>query len=837
MVTNCQFESLLSEHKKIKMKNCALLFVLLLFTITTQAQAPKIGQVQGTVVDAESDQAVSYATVTVKSVADSTVVTGGLTAENGSFTVSEIPMGEVFVEVSFIGYDSQTFGPYEIKPDSPQHSLGTVTLGQNAAELDAVVVEGIGAAVRYEVDRKVYDASKIKAAEGGTAKDVLEQIPSITVDSQGAIQLRGSQNVRVLVNGRPSSFSLQTLLEQTPQKSIQDIEVITNPSAKYDAEGEAGIINIVLKQNSIEGFTGGFNANYGTEDKYNVGGNLALKTIKWNLTGNLNFNRFDDDFLRDNLRILKSSPGVDQITDENREFYRNGIFAKVGVDHYFDDKNTLFLSGSLNPGNGESNSIGQNTDIITAVGNLSDPIPFGQYDFFRNNDSENDRMGYEVTAGFQHDFNANPRHNLLFDFSYNTGNEEVTNSFTNIYNGLAQTGETINRTFFDSDFTDQENSTTLLSADYTNPFDGKRKFEAGYKSTLQSQDQAFDVVFDGSLVSAGSGVLDFQQDVHAGYFTYEQTFGKVGAKGGLRGEYTDVSSVVEGSSNGEYIDDYFQLFPTANLNYNVTEKTNLNLGYSRRINRPNSRQLTPFADRSDPNNAFQGNNTLRPELTNSYELGFNTNFEKSGLSASIYHRDINDHIRYFREAGESGASTITFRNVEGLSIYGAEGNYDISPAKWMNLNFSANYNYGEITEVGSDDDLQNASTSIFSGRFMNNMRFGGGWGGQVSVNYQSPFAYYQGKLDTMWSTNLNVSKGGLFGGKGNAYLRANDLFNTQGLWIDFDNEVQTQELSLDWPSQMAFLGFNYNFGNLKKPGKRKDQRREEQGDNAPGLGF
>ncbi len=810
-----------------------LLFFVLLFSavFAQQGAVPEIGVLSGKVIDNATQEPVPYATITIKSVADSSVITGGITDDKGNFVIDKIKLGEHYAEVSMIGYGNTVIGPYNFSRQAKvMYTIGNVVVSANATDLKEVVVEGIGAAVRYEVDRKVYDASKIKTAEGGNAKDVLEQIPSVTVDDQGNIQLRGSQNVRVLVNGRPSSFSLQTLLEQTPQKSIQDVEIITNPSAKYDAEGEAGIINIVMKTNSIEGFTGGFNGNYGTENKFNLGASGGLKTKKWNLTANYNINRFEDDFFRDNLKIANGSV-LEQITDEDREFVRNSHAAKIGVDHYFDDKNTLFLSGSLTPGSGSNSSNNVNDNVFTRVINPVSGATLlapANYDYTRKATGNNDRTGYEVTAGFQHDFKGNPRHNLLLDLSHNVGNVKQFNGYNSIFDALSYT---------DSDLNDDESTTTVLSTDYTNPFDGKQKLELGYKSTLEDKDQIFDVRFNDMVNSKAGGVLDFDQNVHAGYFTYEKTVGKWALKGGLRGEYTDVKSIATGGSIAKYEDDYFKLFPSASARFNFSETSSFGGNYSRRITRPRSRQLTPFADRTDPNNSFVGNNTLRPETTDSYEVNYNKNWNAVSWEAAIFRRNTNDHIRFSREAGNDGRSTITFKNIATMKATGAETSFNIRPANWVSFNISGNYNYMAIENDNQDSDIRTLSTSIFSSKFMGNFRFGKGWGSQLSADYQAPFRYYIGHLAGKGGININVNKGGLFKGKGSMYLSARDIFNTNGLRVDFEDDYQVQEMKLDWPSQMAFIGFNYNFGNLKKPGKRKMKRRDENDNDQPSIGL
>ena len=814
---------------------------ILLMAFTIQAQSPNIGVITGKIIDADSEQPISYGTVTVINPEDSLVVTGSLTQENGEFEIQEVPAGEFMVEVSFIGYDSQQLGPYTVSPENRRIDLGVVTIGVNQNEIEAVNIEGEGATVRYEVDKKVYDASKIKAAEGGSAKDVLEQIPSVTVNSDQSIQLRGSGNVRILVNGRPSSFSMNTILEQIPQKNIKDIEIITNPSAKYDAEGEVGIINIVLKDNDLQGLTGGFNGNWGTENKWNGGGNLSYRTGKWNLSSSYNFNRFRDNFFRDNSRILKTqNSNIDQLSDEDRDFVRNGHFARLGVDYYFDDANTLFLSGTYNTGDGfnDSEVISDNmyTSLYTGDGFLTPAY----YDYIRLADGDQDRDGYELTASFQHVFGENQSHNLLADVSYNQGEEETYNSY--FIDQFVDMDNNVVDGFSDSDLKGSESDNLRLSLDYTNPFDGKQKLEVGYRSTLETTDENFVVQYNNQFYEPSSGLFDFSQDVHAGYFTYQnQVSEKVGIKGGLRAEFTDVNSIATGGQNASYSDDYLNFFPTASASLNASEKLQLNASYSRRISRPGGRQLNPFADRTDPNNIFVGNNELTPQYSNNYEIGFNQMWNTVNLDGSLYHRFIKDQIQYKSTyIEESDQNEISFFNLAEQKVYGVETSFDIKPKNlnWYSLRISGNYNHSTITENDDEDvDISTNEFELLSGNIANNFRFQNGLNGQLNFRYQSPFVSYFGKLNAMYGVNANVGMR-VMENKGYVYLRANDIFNTFGLDAEIDNSTTVQNLVLDWPSQMAFIGFNYNFGNLKKPARRKMERRQEGGDdNQPTIGL
>lgn len=817
-----------------------LLYILCLSIFTTMvsySQAPKIGQLKGNIVDIEEKQPISYATITLKQVADSVLVTGGLSVENGSFLIEEIPFGEFLIEVSFIGYDTKYYGPLSFNREKYIHDIGALELGIDSNALEGVIVETDAPAVRYEVDKKVYDASKIKAAEGGTAKDVLEQIPSVTLSSDQSIQLRGSGDVRVLINGRPSNFSMNTILEQIPQKNIKEIEIITNPSAKYDAEGEVGIINIILKNNELQGLTGGINTSWGTENKWNLGGNIAYKINKWNLSTSYNYNRFRDNFFRYNQRQLVSEPDINQIGNDQRNFARAGHFVRLGADYYLDDNNTIFLSGSYNIGDRVSDSELDAQDMFTQLFNGTENIPADYYTYNRLNDSNEDRDGYNVNASFQHLFNGDQRHNILFDINYSDGNEDEINQYS-----IAQFISESNTLsgFNDSDRNIEDSDNFQLSIDYTNPFDSKQKLELGYRSTLENRNESFLVTYNNIPYEPSSGTFDFSQDIHAGYATYEkQVNDKLGIKGGLRAEYTDVSSIAEGGNEATYEDQYLSFFPSASASYKVTDKLQLTASYSRRVSRPRGRRLNPFANRADQNNIFVGNNQLRPQFTDSYELNFNQFWDVVSVDGSLYHRNLTDQIQYVTTFDESlNVNVVTFENLSQQKVYGSELTFDIKPKsiKWYSLRLSGSYNYSKVTQNDDNININNSEFTLFNTNIRNDFRFPSGWSGQLAANYQSPFQGYIGDLQAMWGINTSVSKQ-ILDNKGNVFIRANDLFNTFGLNVDIEDEFRTQQVELDWPSQMAFIGFNYNFGNLKQQKRRKMQRREERGDDGPQIGL
>lgn len=828
------------------MKNFVLISFLISLSLSTFSQnypsgrrgsTAKIGQITGTVIDATSKEPIAYATVSILEKESKKIITGGLTQENGKFSIEQIPSGIFMVEISFIGYSEKQLGPYHISTSTSNiYKLKTIEIGLNENEIDAVVVETEGNAVKYEVDKKIYDASKLKAAEGGTARDVLEQIPSITISSDQTLQLRGSSNVQILINGRPSSLDFETIINQIPEKQIKSIEIITNPSAKYDAEGSAGIINILLKENNLEGLTGNVSASWGTENKWNGNFDVAYKKNKWNFSTGYGYNRFKDDFYRDYTNLRTSISPNPQLSNSKRDFQRNNHSFKLGADYYLDANNTFFISGRLRKGKDNDSNVANSENVYTSLFNGQEFLPLDLYTYKRFTESQENGDGYQASASYQHTFNGNLKHNLLVDFNQSFYDETEENNYQ--IPQFVNNRDIRTNGFNDLDTATMTRKNTTISVDYTNPFqkESKNQLEVGYRTTISERDRSLNVFYNNTAYTPSSGTFNFEQIVHAGYSTYQHEFSKkINIKGGLRYEYADVDSNADGAVSSRYNKQYGNLFPSASASYKVNDDLQFRTAYSKRIRRPRGRQLNPLAGRTDPNNTFRGNPNLEPEFTNSYEIGANKYWNGVDVETAVYHRAITNQFQITRTNLGNGRYQALFVNIGKQNAYGAESSLNIRPnsLKWFSSRLSANYNYSKVTQ--NNTDLNTTEADQFSGSLFVNLRLPKKLQSQISMRYQGPTNNFTGQSKAMWGLNTNISKR-ILKNKGSIYLRANDMFNTFKLDINFrNNEGDRQHIVIDWPSQMAFIGFNYSFGQLKEQKRQKLQRKQERRNEGGGI--
>lgn len=828
------------------MKNLFILILLTACTMTAWGQNhprgkrgsnAKIGQITGTVIDSQTKEPISYATVSILNNEDKKVVTGGLTQENGKFSIEQIPSGVYLVEISFIGYAPKQLGPYNISTTTSNiYKLKTIEIGIDENEIDAVVVETEGNAVKYEVDKKIYDTSKLKAAEGGTARDILEQIPSITVSSDQTLQLRGSSNVQILINGRPTSADFETIINQIPEKQIKSIEIITNPSAKYDAEGSAGIINILLKENNLEGLTGNVSANWGTDNKWNGNFDVAYKKNKWNLSTGYGYRRFKDDFIRNYSNLQPSISPNPQLSHSQRDFKRNNHSFKLGADYYLDANNTFFVSGQLRKGKDFDFNNANSKNVYTSLFNGSSFIPNDLYTYQRFTDSEENGDGYDTSLSYQHTFSGNLKHNLLIDLNTSFYDETEENQY-NTPQFLNQNGEVL-AGFTDTDTEKSKRNRTTISVDYTNPFQKEKnnQLEIGYRTTIEDKDKNLTVFYNNEPYAPSSGLFNFEQIIHAGYSTYQhQLSEKLNVKGGLRYEFTNVNSQASGAVTSNYKKEYGKLFPSASASYAINDDLQFRTAYSKRIRRPRGRQLDPLAGRTDPNNTFRGNPALEPEYTDSYEIGANKYWDGLDVESAVYHRNITNQFQITRENLGNGKYQAMFLNIGKQNAYGVETALSIRPSsiKWFNSRLSANYNYSKVVE--NSTQLNTTEAKQLSGSLFMNFKLPKKIQSQVSMRYQGATNNFTGNTKAMWGLNTNISKR-ILNNKGSVYVRANDIFNTFKLNINFKNdEGDRQDIKINWPSQMTFVGFNYSFGKLKEQKRQKMQRKQERNNDDEGI--
>lgn len=784
------------------MNSTKLLFIwifALLLTETTAQPTPTgrelsapSGRIRGMIIDSGSQQPMEFANVAVYNRNDSMLVTGGITNGKGQFEIGGLNYGAYFVEANFIGYQKTRLTEITIEPSRLLVDIGRVALNNSTIAVGEVAVVAERQRVEFQIDKKVINVSQDINAAGGTAVDVLENTPSVEVDMDGNVQLRGSSNFTVLIDGRPSVLSGSEALRQLPASVIENIEIITNPSAKYDPDGMAGIINVVLKKNILAGFNGVVNGMAGTGDKYRSDFTLNYRTKKSNIF-------LGADWTEDNSygtffserQTFSGDTTFFIVSDGSRDFIRGGWNLRGGADLFLTEKATLTISGTTGFFNNERNGGSYITEF-------SKPA---YRDLFMVNNNLSGREGnlFNTNISFQQKFDEKGTHKLealLFYSRRTASDQEQQDEFLSDQNFQRNLG------YLDRIRSNEEEVSNeyRFKLDYVKPFSNSSRLEAGVQSTLDREDEEFG--FDNfnpttsnwEINSLFTSNMVFRRDIHAGYFTYSGSLSKIQYMGGLRGEYT-YREIDQAKLAQPYTLDRFDLFPTGHLSMQASKSMQLMASYSRRINRPNGGDLDPFPSYMNRYTIRIGNPELQPEYTSSYQASVMQRFKTSFISAEVFHRSTNNLISRIQELREDGIVYMTAINVNQDFSTGAEvmGNFNLTKWFMVNTSFSL-FNYrieGELN--GRSIDQQSTNHSM---RFNGTFRLHPDSRLQLTAFYRGPSVQPQGETSSMMFTNLSY-RHELFDKKLTATLSVRDLFATgkfEGKTIapDFTNQFKFQ---------------------------------------------
>lgn len=781
------------------------------------------GSVFGRVLDANSKKPIEFATVTLIAVRDSSIATGGISEQSGRFNIDDVKMGAYTVQISFIGFEITKIGPVRLNPkDGIKIDLGEVLLKPMINALEAAEVVEKREYMELLMDKRVFNVGENLGVTGGNATDVLETIPSIEVDADGAVSLRGSQNVTILIDGKPSSLtgsSRQAILEQLPAASIDRIEVITNPSAKYDADGMTGIINIVLKKNKLSGFHGNVSISAATGDQYNGSLGLNYRTKKANVFANYAY-RYADVFSKSTTDRTTFFPGPDLLLDQDEDGFniRQSHNLNIGTDFYLNPSSTLSVGARLNFGGNTGEELLFNDQFY------DDGAPLRYYTREGFEDSEN--FGYDLTAGWRNDF-AGRDHFITADLQY--GNS-FSDNFTDIINtDLDLLGLPVDDTFdFERNRSEDINETLTVQTDYSRPLKGEKgKIETGYKTIVRNIETGF---FGESLdndTDTFNPQVDRNNDfryseaIHAVYASYGRKINKFSLQGGLRAEQVYTRSDLL-TTDERFRNDYFSLFPSAYATYSVTEKSDFSLSYSRRISRPGTRQLNPFPNYTNELNIFSGNPFLLPEYIHAMEAGYNLRRKKTTWLASVYLQDMSNVISRFNRVDTNGVNFGTWENIADVRSVGIEliANTEILP--WWSLNVSGNGYRKQNNGTNLEGQLRNTALS-WSLRAMSSMKFKNGYNIQISGFYRAPEQFIQGDFSGFSFIDVSVKKS-VLKNKGSVTLNLRDAFDTREFNFSLVGPTFTQERYRKRESRNLFVTFSYNFGKLESGRDRRKGR-------------
>ena len=692
----------------MQLRTLTILGILFLANHFSFAQASaRDYNVKGLIVDAETNQPLEFASVSFFN-AENTLVAGGITEIDGRYKIS-VPEGVYTVQYDYISY--KTIRKENVLVNKTTE-LPTIKMTLDAASLEEVVVTAETTEVVVRLDKKIYNIGKDLTTSGATVSDALNNVPSVTVDVDGAINLRGNSNVQILINGRPSAlagFGNTDALRQLPAETIEKVEVITSPSARYDAEGSAGIINIVLKKDKNLGFNGSIIGNVGYPFGSSLTGNINFRQKKFNIfnTTSLRYQESPGNgFFSNNFNI----DGVENplvVEDRDIDRIRRGLTTNLGITYNIDDKSSLTASGFFRTGNDDDRTANF-TDEFNASNDLAE-----QRVRIENESEIGDR--YQVALNYTNNFN-DKGHNLAVDLQYDTRDETESNLITE-----ENTFPTFEELPDEDISTIQTRDNFLAQADYVLPIGENAQFEAGYRGQFRETVTDFEVLEEigtsGVFERNGnlSNVFTFNQDVNAFYTQYGNKFGKFSFLLGLRyettrqqGEVSDFDPTENDDFDVDFDETFDGLFPTVNLIYELAENENITFGYNRRINRPRGFFVNPFPSRSSEANIFQGNPGLNPAFASAFDLGYLKRWQKLTLTASVYYQYETDAFQFIREdTGQETPNGIPIVRTIPINLatnerFGAEAGVLYNPTKWLRLNGSFNF-FRFVTEGEFND--------------------------------------------------------------------------------------------------------------------------------------
>ena len=795
-----------------------ILINLFLLTIAASSHAQRgSGTIKGNVIDDETNEPIESSAVSLYRLKDSSIVIGSETNNKGEFILEDVPYGRYYLEINMIGYNTAVVKGLILNPNNNEIYLETIKLKAGITETEEILVEGEKSLIEFHPDKKVFNVSQELVTQTGSATDVLSNIPSVTVDQDGNVSLRGSENVRILVDGKPFGLdgsNRTEILKQILASEIESVELITNPSAKYNPEGTSGIINIVLKKNSMLGHNGDLSLKVGTGDKYTGSANINLKNNKIRLFANYNYRHYNSDRSGSNYRESFLNNTI-SYNDEFESGYhrRKSHMVKAGLEYFLNDKNTIGLSAVYN---NRSRYRYEKIDSkeLDSLKNIT------SY-FLRDNDEDENGYNFNISLLYTGKFKK-PKQILTGEFTYSRSSEdEVLFSRQTDITPPNNTPDKDND--YEKDMTDDYN----LQLDYVHPFGKDSKLEMGYKGTHKIHENDFRTdYFDYNqniFVKDTSRSNDFiyKEYINAVYGMFTGSISDLGYQFGARLEHSSTNGRLV-TTNETFDKNYLSVFPSASLSYKLGTSQEMQLSYSRRIHRPRLRFLNPFPNSSDPLNIRKGNPDLNPEFIDSYELSYLYYFNTSLISPTVFFRQSHDDISRVRTLTDSNVTYSTFENYNSSKTYGIEFILNSKLFKWWNFNASFSYFGAEVDANNIEQGLVN-NTFSWSGRVTSSIHFPDLFDIQLSYFYSGNRISAQGEIDPFQSLNIALKKD-FFDKKASIGLNFNDIFNTLKFNINLKDADYNETHTHKRESRNVFLTFTYRFGQSEKSRDRKRKR-------------
>ena len=781
--------------------------------------------ISGKIIEKNNKTPLEYATVTFKNSTNPKQIFGGISDSKGDFSI-EIEPGSYDILFEFISFKPYIINQREILSNT---NFGTINLEEDFNQLEEVTIRAERTTVEIKLDKKVYNVGKDLMVKGGTVSDILDNIPSVTVDIEGNISLRGNENVKVLIDGRPSNaINIAEALRLIPADAIDRVEVITNPSARYDAEGGGGLLNIILKKGKNQGFNGSFIANTAYPETYGLTGTINYKTKHFNIftTQGLNYRNNPGNAIT-NSRYLNPDDTTKDFMNETRDNQRmskayNGTF---GIDWMFNETTTW--TNIVN----YRDSYGTNIDNV--LQKYYNAVFDYQYTRNRINLENSTSSNIEFTTNFTKKFKKEG-HKLTIDGNFSSNlDENIANiKDTNTNNATVRTDETTNI---------QEQKRILIQTDYVLPFGKGNQFEAGYRGDFLENTTDYSVIRNGQVFGDFTNIIEYKEKVNALYSQLGFKMNKLSTLFGMRWEDSniDVNQLTPIDYNNK---NYNNFFPSAFLTYEISKETSFSLSYSKRIQRPRGRLLNPFNNFSSNVNIFVGNPDLNPAFTDAIDFGYIKRWNNLTFNTSLYANKTNDVFQYVRnESGEENGVPIIIITPINLSTEyraGFEFTLNYSPYKWWKLNGSFNYFYvetdGDYNFVNSNNVTTNQNfdfktTSWFT-RLTSKVTLPKKIDWQTNMTYNGEQKNAQGSSLAVFSMNIAFSKD-VLNDNGTINFNISDVFNSRKRIMEsYIPGVVDSNGEMQWRVRQINLSFTYRF-NVKKNEKEKRTRGNQQDEN------
>ena len=818
----------------IKLYLQLILFLLPLFSLSQNASQKTPAQsrtgngngnqgygiVSGSVHDKMTNQHIEYSNVLLFKAMDSSMVTGTITDTKGKFILRNIQPGKYYLKIQFIGYENTEIPNVNISPKSADIKLGDLTLVPKSSSLQGVEITSERSLITNNLDKKVISVDKSMALGGGTATDVMENVPSVTVDEEGNISLRGKSNITLLIDGKPASqagIAASDMLNQLPASAIESVEVITNPSVRYDPDGTSGIINIVLKKKALQGFNGMVSLNAGTGDKYN--GSLVL---------NYRHNKFNAFFNADgrinnmirNYKSTRISTGGEPISvlDQSEEGKMNHNMRRLsaGFDYFIDTRNNITLSVGK-----RDMSFGSDGDLINHS-LMNDTLVRW---FNRRDSSDRTIDAYEYSLSYKHLFPQKGReftNDVIFSDNNTISNSYITQKDFSL-DSLTLAPE-ISKQWNDSK---NKNRMLTVQGNYVYPMSTGSRIEAGYKASVKDMLENYDYrnfqASDTSWISQEElkNRYDYNEQIYAIYGIYANSWRKFRYQAGLRFEQVFTHSIIGLANNGTELNkQYSSFYPSFHTQYDIGKNKELQLSYSRRVRRPSPHEMNPFVDYGDSLNLRTGNPALKPEFTNSIEFGMLQYWNTNSLTASVFYRYTDDEVEHITGLLGNGATLTMPVNISKETNYGLEIVGTANPVKWMRANGNLSFYRALLTEVpeynlkGSDQFSWTARLNVAITPWKDGSL-------QVIGNYNSPRRSVQEYDKARMFADLSFRQD-LLKKKVSVSLRLTDVFKTRRFDEIVYGDGFTTESQRRPQSRVLYLGIQYQFNNFSNKKNNQD---------------